>query len=471
MLGKQLQPPIVAVGPRVEHRLVTRTAIDVNQHRIFLRGVEVGRQNLPSVDVDLLTIGQSEGGIADLHEFLLTEIKGLQLLGKLVVVLKHTHQLALVRVKLVLRRLGNGRVDINKVAEVVAEAGVVGARATNHLAHLTLQVDGIDLTVDGGVLGGLEIDFLAVEAVNGGHVPRAVGELLHHCAVHIIKVDVVVAAAFRGHQKAFAVLKEVPVVGDVDVVFVGLVIKHAALARGGIGGQNLQVVLVTVEALDGQHVGVLRPGDAGQVDVGLGARVHLHGLAACEVVDVNADDGVVLARLGVLEAVPIGIEAFKLLHLELAHVALVKLHESDLLAVGRPVKALREAELFFINPVRSTIDNVIIEAVVSELFLLPCRQVLDEEVVVAHESHFGGIGRESSQTLLAVLRKRLQGLGVEVVDIIIRVERMAVDALHIGEAQHLVLVLAQLVVLQSDGQRIGMHGEVADAKQGLFQFA
>ena len=48
---------------------------------------------------------------------------------------------------------------------------------------------------------------------------------------------------------------------------------------------------------------------------------------------------------------------------------------------------------------------------------------------------------------------------------------MAVDALHIGEAQHLFLVGTQLIVLQADRQRIGMHGEVSNAKQSLLQFA
>ena len=125
-----------------------------------------------------------------------------------------------------------------------------------------------------------------------------------------------------------------PVVSNIDVIFVGLVVKHAALARGGIGGQDFKMVLMAVEALDGQHIGIFRPGDARQIDVGFLARVHLHRLAAFEVVHINLDDGVVLAGFGILEAVPVGIEAFKLLHLELAHIALIKLHVSNLLAVG-----------------------------------------------------------------------------------------------------------------------------------------
>ena len=407
---------------------------------------------MPGVHIHLGAIGQFKARVADFQEFLLTKIEGLQLLGKLMVVLQHAHQFALVGVKLKLARLGDAAININKVAEIVAESGRIGSLATNHLAHLAFQVDGINLAVNRGVLGGLEIHFLAIKTVHFGHVPRAVGELLHQGTVKQIEVDMVVAALLGGHQEAGAVVEEVPVVGDVDVIVVGLVIEHAALARGGIGGQDFKMVLMTVEALDGQHIGILRPGDAGQIDVGFSARVHLHRLAACEVVNIDFDDGIVLARFGILEAVPIGIEALKLLHLELAHVALVKLHVSNLLAVRRPVEALREAEFLLVDPVGSTVNNMIIEAVVGELLLLPCRQVLDEQVVVAHEGHLGGIGREGSQTLFAVLRERLQGLGLEVVDIIIGVEGMAVDALHIGEAQHLILVFAQFIVLHTNGK-------------------
>ena len=61
----------------------------------------------------------------------------------------------------------------------------------------------------------------------------------------------VVAALFGSHKETLAVLKEVPIVGDVDVIVVGLVVKHAALARSGIGGQNLKMVLMAIQALNG----------------------------------------------------------------------------------------------------------------------------------------------------------------------------------------------------------------------------
>ena len=50
-------------------------------------------------------------------------------------------------------------------------------------------------------------------------------------------------------------------------------------------------------------------------------------------------------------------------------------------------------------------------------------------------------------------------------------EGMTVDAFHIGEAQHLILILAQLIVLQADRQRVGMQGKVGDAEQGLFKLS
>ena len=251
MLGKQLHPPIVAVGPGIVHGLVARTAVDINQHGVFLGGVEIGRQNLPSIHIHLGAIGQCEGRVADFQEFLLAEVEGLQFLGKLVVVLQNAHQFAFVGVKFKLTRLSDGAININKVAEVVAETRLVGTLATNHLAHLTFQIDSVNLTLDGRFLSGLEKHFLAIEAVDLGHVPRAVGELLHQSAIKQIEVDMVVAALLGSHQEAVTIVEEVPVVGDVDVIVIGLIVKHTALARGGVGGQNLQMVLMAVEALDG----------------------------------------------------------------------------------------------------------------------------------------------------------------------------------------------------------------------------
>ena len=114
---------------------------------------------------------------------------------------------------------------------------------------------------------------------------------------------------------------------------------------------------------------------------------------------------------------------------------------------------------------------MVIEAVVGELVFFSCHQVLDEQVVVAHKSDFGCIRREGGQTLLAVLRKGLQGLGFEVINIIHGVERVAVDALHLRGAQHLVLVCAQCVILKPDGQRIRMQGQVGYAEQRIFQLS
>ena len=281
----------------------------------------------------------------------------------------------------------------------------------------------------------------------------------------------VVAALFGGHQEAFAVLKEVPVVGDVDVIVVGFVVENAAFSCGGIGGQDFKMVLVTVEALNGQHIGILRPTNAGQVNISFSASVHLHRFAAREVIYINLNDGIILASFGVFETVPLGIKAFDHLHLELAHLALVKLHVGDFLAVGRPEETLREAEFLLIHPVGRTINNMVVKAVVGELALLSRRQILDEQVVVAHKSDLRGIRREGGQTLLSVFRKRLQGLGLEVVNVISGMVRMAVDVFHLRDTQHFILVRAQFIILKADGQGIGMHGEVSDTEQCLLKLS
>ena len=81
----------------------------------------------------------------------------------------------------------------------------------------------------------------------------------------------VVAAPFRGHQKGLAILKEMPVISDVDIIIIGFIVEHPAFARSGVGGQNLQMVLMAVEALYGQHIGIFCPSNARQVNVSLSA--------------------------------------------------------------------------------------------------------------------------------------------------------------------------------------------------------
>ena len=237
----------------------------------------------------------------------------------------------------------------------------------------------------------MEKHFFSVEAVHLGHIPVTEGKLFHHSAIEKVEVDVVVTASLGSHQEAVAILEEGPVIGDVDVIGIEFIVEHAALPRRGVGGQNFQMVLVAVEALDGEDVGILGPLHARQVDVGLDACVHLHGCAAGQVVDVDFHDAVVFACLGIFEAVPIGIEAFELFHLELFHVRLVELHIGNLLAVGRPAVALRETEFLLIDPVGGTINYMIVQAIVGELNFLTRLQVFDKQIVIAHEANLGGI--------------------------------------------------------------------------------
>ena len=114
---------------------------------------------------------------------------------------------------------------------------------------------------------------------------------------------------------------------------------------------------------------------------------------------------------------------------------------------------------------------MVVEAIVGELLLRTRHQVFDKQIVVAHKGHFGCIRRERGETLFAILRKRLQGLGLEVIYIIGGVVRVTIDALHIGDTQHLVLIGTQLVVLQTDGHVLAFQNEVADAEQGIHEFS
>ena len=63
--------------------------------------------------------------------------------------------------------------DIDEIAESLAESGIVDSFIANYLPHLTLEVDSVNLSLGRRMLGGLEINLIAVKAVDSGHIPFA----------------------------------------------------------------------------------------------------------------------------------------------------------------------------------------------------------------------------------------------------------------------------------------------------------
>lgn len=412
-LREKLHPVPVAVIPLVHDGLMTRAAIDVNQDRIFLVGVEIRREDLPAVDFNGASVGHREGRVADLDELFLADIVCVKSFQKFVVVFKDPHQLSFICIKFIKIRLRRRRVNVDKIFEGIVETGVVCPHLINNSPHRAFHVHGVDLTLDRGVLRRLEINLLAVEAVDPCDVPVAGSEGLAFGAVEPAQINVVVTRPLACHEERLPVVEESPVVGDVDIIRVCLIIEDMRLTCRRVGGEDFEMVLMAVKSLDCKDVFVLRPFHSRKIDVGLLPCVHLCRLSAFEVIDIDFDDGVVFAGLRVFETVPVGVsrfEADELLHLELFHLRLVEFVEGDFLAIGRPEITEREAELLFIDPVGGTINNMVVEAVVGELRLVSRSEVLNKQVVVAHESDFRCVGRERGEALAAVFRERGQCL-------------------------------------------------------------
>ena len=126
--------------------------------------------------------------------------------------------------------------------------------------------DAVELPLDGTLLRGGEID-LAVLFVHAGDAldfPIAVGELSELLARQIVEIEMAESGALAGPQKALPVGEEMQVVADIDPVFVLFGEHGLGFSGGGVGEEQIQMILRAIQALDGHAAGIPQPGDARQ---------------------------------------------------------------------------------------------------------------------------------------------------------------------------------------------------------------
>src|SRR5271156_3482673 len=97
------------------------------------------------------------------------------------------------------------------------------------------------------------------EAAEIGNRPIAAGELREFFAGTIVEIEMAVAGAFAGPQKASVVGEKVKIVADVDPVFVGLGEDGFRGAGRGVSEKQVELILRAIEALDGDAAAVRQP--------------------------------------------------------------------------------------------------------------------------------------------------------------------------------------------------------------------
>ena len=184
-----------------------------------------------------------------------------------------------------------------------------------------------------------------------------------------------------------------PVVHALDILLRPLLVDRA-LRSVGFADDHLEGVLAAVEAVV-PRPSVGRPADAGNVLVGLLARVDALPGAGLEVGDPELDHGVALPGLGVFERIGLVVElAVEAHHLHQGHFRFVEAQVGDAAAVGREGIGLREAELLLVDPVRGAVDDRVPRPVVGDAARAPGCRVVDIEVVAVGIGDQLAVGRE-----------------------------------------------------------------------------
>ena len=324
---------------------------------------------------------------------------------------------------------------------------------------LALKVNCIEVGIDCAALVAAEIDFLVflVDTADIDNIVVASSDLTNQLAVHTIEVNMVVAVTLACDEERLAIGQEAPSVGHLDVGLVLFGVERTNLARRGVGSQQLHTVLQTVHTHKSQNVGIFGPLHTRQVLVVLATRFQTHGRAVLEAVYVDINHRVVLAGLGILVVVIVGIETAPSLHRELAHTAFVEAVIGDALRVGAPVEALRDGKLLFIHPVGGAVDNGVHTTVRGDLMLFLRVKIHVEQIVVAHVGHLGAIGRERRQALFAFVAYFGEGAIGYIIYIVVRHTAVAIDRFETTAEKYLLFVGREFIVLDW-GQRFGFLG-------------
>ena len=452
--------------------MVTRTAIHIEEQRILLALIEVGRLDDVIVQLNALV------GLQRAELFFLSAVISQSLL-QCRIVLQHFDYASLGVVQRIARRVVGAAVGADIVFATIAEGCVVGTqnvfavsnavgaiavveliRSVIVEAHflLSLKINDIQVRIDSSALVAAIIDLLIllIDAAHIDNVIAACSYLPYQLAVKTIKIDVVESVLLAGNDERLAVVKELPRVGHIDVCGAFLGVERTNLACRGIGRQQFHLVLQAVHPHKSQHIGVLGPLHPWQILVVLTARVEALRTLVGQVVNINVHHRIVLACLGVLVIVVVGIEAAPGLHSKLTHLALVKAVVGYTTAVRTPVETLRDGKLLLVYPIGRAVDDSVHTSVGSNLMLGLRIQVHIEQVIVAHISHLRPVGRKRGQALLAFVRNLVERAGCNVIDIIVRNTAVAVDGLEPAAEQDFLLVGREFIAFNRR-QRLGLQ--------------
>ncbi len=229
-----------------------------------------------------------------------------------------------------------------------------------------------------------DVDHVGVEARDERAVPAAPRHTVH----------VLPAIALARPQERSALVDPAHFLDHVDPCL-RLIAKGARhLAGGGIGDQEIVLVLQPVQLLDRERAAV-EPLQARKIRIPRIARgPHPRRLAARGADDPDAHGGIRGPGLGVRDRRDRRVERGRVVdEREDPDAGRVELPVGDALAVGAPAEAVADAEFLFVDPVRRAVDGRL-RPIFRQRHGAAVGEALDVDVVAADVGHARAVGRE-----------------------------------------------------------------------------
>ena len=419
----------------------TRSAILIHHHRIAFLSIEISRFNQPAIQFDAL--GSGEGKELALAEWQFGECS-LQFL----IVSNRSLSLSVAGTKGDDGRRVQIAPGMDEVFVVFAEYGTAPSCLIGQTLALAIGMSHIDALVARSLFVGCIIDIARgiVDAIDCRHLVTALLHLAQQLSVEVVEIEMHPTIPVAGQQHILVCHSE-PAGALLLDVFLRLILdEQLTHRRKRIGLVNAQTVLMAIER---EHQYLLRLGcrlDARDIAVGIQWHLQLACLSAGNIKAPYRTLGIVSTSHWIF--IGVGTWIFGILivsrslslierHGILAHLRFVVAHPYQLLAVSRKHHRTIVSELLFVHPVGDAVDDFILASVLRHLALGIVVEQLDEkDVVVAHEGYQRTVLREQWRLLGTVLRQWHQFLVGNGIDVILCLERMAVNQLSIGLNQH-----------------------------------
>ena len=376
--------------PVVDDALHARAAVDIDDGRVALGGIEV--QRLEQLVVQRLSVGRREG--ADLGNGIVRKIGRIRMLRIQSIFQQPGFEGAVRGMQADLRRLACAGEVIDIETRIGRHGNAVHAGFLSDALYLVrirgVERGAVQVPLGRTLFGGREIHRarLFVDAHDGAFAkviddPVTGGELADQMAVDVVQIQMRVAVARRSPNELMGLLQERQLVIQINPGIAGFGEHGARLAGVDVRKEQVQFSLVAALALNRQRLAIGQPIDAGKIDIWIATQIHPGHRAGLDVDDAQFDQhigaaggGIALRKRGDI----VGGDLEALGHFDRAF---IDAREGDVPPVGSPPIAGAAVHLFLGNELRhAVLDRA--AAVAGQCLLALGRDVIGVEILIAH---------------------------------------------------------------------------------------